>query len=299
VSDRLREARYTLRANPLTAAVYRTVWDWYHPGTRFVFCATTGRSGTGALAELFAGLPGCAAEHEAAPIMNGPVMIADNEGRPELADRVYRVRKAFNIRHVAGDRPVYVETNHAFIKSFWRRALDDFGERLRVIHLRRHPFHVARSMTRIGTTPGTEDGDWWYLDYEAPANLVTAIVPELRDGGAFDHPFHRALWYWYEIEARVARMRAEAPWLPVHTLSWSTTLAPGPLREVVEWTGLPADAGVLERASRRRVNEQREEKRVEAPDEGRLRGMYEAFRRRLVDSGHDPARVAPEGEPVW
>jgi len=131
------------------------------------------------------------------------------------------------------------------------------------------------------------------------ASLVRGIVPELGPGGPFDHPFYRSLWYWYEVEARVARMRAEAPGLSVHTLSWSTTLEAGALGALVDWVGLPADETVLEEASGRRVNRQQNHKTVELPADASLQEMYEAFRRRLIETGHDPASTTPAGEPAW
>src|SRR4029077_9379145 len=43
---------------------------------KLIFTATTGRSGTLTLTKIFSAVPDCRSEHEAHPIMNGPVLQA-------------------------------------------------------------------------------------------------------------------------------------------------------------------------------------------------------------------------------
>ena len=132
-----------------------------------MFVATTGRSGTEFLQRVFSTVPGCTALHEAWPIMQEHVLRAWNEGEEWLARRTLWVQKSVNIRRATGENDLYVETNHLFIKSFASMAIQDFGQRLRIIHLRRDPVSVARSMVQLGAVPGTPHGNDWYLDYRA------------------------------------------------------------------------------------------------------------------------------------
>jgi hypothetical protein len=177
---------------------------------KLIFTATTGRSGTLTLTRLFAAVPGCRADHEAHPVMNGSVLRAATYGDTTLADRVYDRVKAVNIRRAAVGYRYYFEASHLFIKTFADNAVADFGERVAVVHLVRPAVEVASSIYHLGNYPGTEAGNYWWLDFKAPTNLL-AMAHILESDPEFSHPFYKALWYWYEIEARTAAWRTRMP----------------------------------------------------------------------------------------
>ena len=177
---------------------------------KLIFTATTGRTGTLTLTKLFAGVPGCRAVHEAHPIMNGSVLHAASYGDTALADRVYRRVKSVNIRRAAVGHRYYFEANHLFIKTFANNVLADFGRRVVVVHLVRPTVDVARSIYQLRDYPGTERGNYWWLDYKAPTNRL-AMADTLESDPEFSHPFYKALWYWHEVEARIADWRARMP----------------------------------------------------------------------------------------
>jgi hypothetical protein len=177
---------------------------------RLVFTATTGRSGTLTLTRLFAAVPGCRAAHEANPVMNGPVLRAASYGDTALVDRVYRRVRSVNIRRAAVGYRYYFEGNHLFIKTFAHNAVADFGQRLAVVHLVRPAVEVANSIYQLRDYPGTERGNYWWLDLRAPTNLL-AMADILESDPEFSHPFYKALWYWHEVEARIAAWRARMP----------------------------------------------------------------------------------------
>lgn len=179
---------------------------------RVIFTATTGRSGTLTLARIFGAVRGCAAVHEPYPIMNGAVLRAASYGDVALIDRVYRQIKAINVRRVAAGHRYYLEANHLFVKTFIRNAADDFGDRLAVIHLVRPATEVATSIYCLRDYPGTERGNYWWLDYRAPSNMIS-MVRLLEEDPEFSHPFYKGLWYWHEIETRVAFWREHMPML--------------------------------------------------------------------------------------
>jgi hypothetical protein len=181
---------------------------------KLIFTATTGRSGTLTLTRLFAAVPGCVAVHEAPPIMNGPVLEAANYGNAALMDRVYRQVKSINILRASIGHRYYMEANHLFIKTFFQQATRDFGDRLTVIHLVRPAIEVATSIYRLRNYPGTEQGNYWWLDYRAPSNLIQ-IADALDFDAEFSHPFYKALWYWYEVESRISAWRAQMPSLKI------------------------------------------------------------------------------------
>jgi hypothetical protein len=179
---------------------------------KLIFTATTGRSGTLTLAKLFSAVPDCVAVHEGYPIMHGPVLRAASFGDAALVNRVYRQIKSVNILRAAAGHRYYLEANHLFIKTFIQNAVEDFGERMAVIHLVRPAVEVAMSIYCLCDGPGTERGNYWWLDHRAPINLIP-MADILDSTGAFSHPFYKALWYWHEVEARISAWRSRMPTL--------------------------------------------------------------------------------------
>jgi hypothetical protein len=177
---------------------------------RVVFTATTGRSGTLSLSRIFSAVRGCISLHEAYPVMNGPVLRAASYGDTALVNRVYRRIKSVNIRRAAVGHRYYFEANHLFIKTFAQNAVDDFGDRISVVHLVRPAIEVATSIYSLQDYPGTQRGNYWWLDYRAPANRIS-IADLLESDPEFSHPFYKALWYWHEVEARIAAFRLDMP----------------------------------------------------------------------------------------
>jgi hypothetical protein len=177
---------------------------------RVIFTATTGRSGTLTLTKLFAAVPGCLAVHEPHPIMNGPILRAASFGDSASVDRVYRRIKSVNIRRAAVGYRYYFEANHLFIKTFADNAVADFGRRIAVVHLVRPAVEVANSIYELHDYPGTERGNYWWLDFRAPTNLL-AMADILESDPEFSHPYYKGLWYWHEVEARIGAWRASMP----------------------------------------------------------------------------------------
>ncbi len=201
--------------NPVVAGLALRVLNLRTRGVeKLIFTATTGRSGTLTLTKLFAAVPGCRAEHEAPPIMNGPVLRAASYGDTALVDRVYRRVKSVNIRRAAVGHRYYFEANHLFIKTFAHNAVADFGQRLAVVHLVRPAVEVANSIYQLRDYPSTLNGDYWWLDFRAPTNLL-AMAQVLESDPQFSHPFYKALWYWHEVEARIAAWRTRNPTIPL------------------------------------------------------------------------------------
>jgi hypothetical protein len=180
---------------------------------KIIFTATTGRSGTLTLTNVFSSIADCKALHEPYPRMSGAVLTAASFGNMEYVDRVYRQIKAVHIRRAAAGYKYYVETSHLFIKTFALQALSDFGIKLNVIHLVRPPLQVAMSIYRLQDQPGTQRGNQMWLDYRAPSNLI-GIADILEADAEFSHPFYKALWYWFEVEARIAAYKERFPSVP-------------------------------------------------------------------------------------
>ena len=210
---------------------------------RFIFTATTGRSGTLTLTRIFAGIPGCCALHEPYPVMNDEVLRAASYGDSDALDRFYRAKSINILRAAAGCR-YYVEANHLFIKSFVAHAAREFGNRLAVIHLVRPVLEVATSIYRLHRQPGTESGNRWWLDYRAPLNRIR-IADALEDG-EFSHPFYKGLWYWFEIETRVREWQQRLPGVPFVRFETDWFNQPQRLLTLVTDLGIVADRRQIE-----------------------------------------------------
>ncbi len=182
---------------------------------KVIFTATTGRSGTDSLSEVFKSVPSCHAVHEPYPVMNDEWLRSATFDDIDLTDQFYRKVKSIYIRRSALGARYYFESNHQFIKTFIAPAIRDFGSRLEVVHLVRPALQVATSIYRLRDWPGTEIGNAWWLDYRAPTNRIR-ISSLLESDREFSHPFYRALWYWYETEARITYWRLIFPKTKFH-----------------------------------------------------------------------------------
>jgi hypothetical protein len=274
-----------LKHNPLVAAIARpALWLGTRELEKVIFTATTGRSGTLALAKLFAAVPDCVALHEPPPIMNGPVLEAANFGDTALSDRVYRQIKAINIRRSAMGYRYYMEANHLFIKSFVGQAIDDFGVRLGVIHLVRPATEVATSIYRLQDYPGTERGNFWWLNHRAPANLIQ-VAQLLDSDGEFSHPYYKALWYWHEVEARIAALRLRVPQLNVVRFETGWLNDANKIYRLLDELGCEYDKGKIAPMVGVHAHEKEDEKTGPAPSLDDRQAMLSRLRDLLATRG--------------
>ena len=176
---------------------------------RVVFFLTSGRSGTAFLAGcLGRSLPDAVVRHEPYWDVGNPTMF----GRPiydhAVGDRdAVRRRLEVKRRWVSRVAPrAYVETSHAFLKSYWDLAPEYFPG-MRVVHVVRNPLEVARSeanreeliervrlpLRRYRGGDGRRYFRWALTGREA--------IFRPFDGMALS-PFQRYLIQWIEIENR-------------------------------------------------------------------------------------------------
>lgn len=107
-----------------------------------IFALANGRSGTKFLSGLFKhNVKNCKSEHEPAPGMFGKSIYWYQHGEIEKIRELFLIKKERINRYEAD---VYIETNHAFLKSFADVAMEFFPD-MKLIHLIRNPLKVARS----------------------------------------------------------------------------------------------------------------------------------------------------------
>ncbi len=202
---------HSLKYNPLFSYLARQFYRSRCCSLKqIIFVATTGRSGTMSLVDIFNHIPNCKAEHEPYPGMFDEVLKAKCAANENFVSDMYWRIKSVNLWRSAAGFQHYFESNHMFVKTYIEYAVEDFGDKITVIHLVRDPVKVANSIYALQDFPGTEEGNKWWLDYTAANNLIT-IADYLDNDPEFKHPFYKGLWYWYEIEERVKYWRKKLP----------------------------------------------------------------------------------------
>ena len=225
----------------------------------FAFVASTGRSGTTTLARLFEDLPSCVALHEPYPAMKSDYA-TDSRDDDQLQRERFAKVKRFHILQAASHLDFYLETNHQFLKNFSEPAINYFGSRLRVIHLRRDPISVASSFYAIGSVPGrTELGSLYLIDPHRTDNVLS-LGDVLDNDPKFSDDLYRCLWYWYEMEARVVRLCEKYPELSVLHLETDDLNQPDRVRDLLEFLNLSHLADSVLPKVGLRANDKRDEK---------------------------------------
>jgi len=161
------------------------------PLPRLIFTLTTGRSGTGYLAQVLDCLPGVTATHEPPPRLHK--WMRQVLGDTEAGIRFWRQEKLPAIARCR--TPIYAETSHLFGKGFFE-PLVELGVVPDLILLQRPARQVAASLYGLNTIPGrTPLGQTYYLGPEDPVFLP---LPQWRDL----HDYQLCYWYCLETQRR-------------------------------------------------------------------------------------------------
>jgi hypothetical protein len=201
------------------------------PNTRrLLLTVTTGRSGTEYLARVLALHSKVDARHEPKPRFSTSFRAVC--ARPEIAREFWTREKLPAIARTR--RPIYAETSHLACKGFLE-SLVELGVVPELVHLRREPREVARSLWSLGSIPGRSLlGVRYYLGPED--RVFLPLAPELA---AHASDYQLCYWYCLEIDARAEhyRRRFAARGVRVHEVA---------LASLRERAGIEAFAAELE-----------------------------------------------------
>lgn len=132
---------------------------------KYIFCITTGRSGTRSLTDIFLACDHVKTFHEPHPLLSGPILreyLNDN-----ITDGGYIKQaneKLASIQEESKNGDVYIETSHLFSKSFgWYIIPKLKPENIGVVVLKRKKEEVVESYLRMKCTPLTWGAAWMYL----------------------------------------------------------------------------------------------------------------------------------------
>ena len=184
-----------------------------------IFVITTGRSGTEWLAkQLKNNLKDSSVNHEAYPALS---LREYNKGL--WNDKKNNILKELKTNNL------YVETNHMFIKTFYKDALENFRDRIKVIILEREPELVARSMYSLGTIPGeSELAKDWYIDPSSKTCFIKC--PE-------EDKITKCLWACYEVRARAKKFQKDFLDIPVYKISLNELQDVEGFKNLLNWIG--------------------------------------------------------------
>eukprot|EP01052_Picozoa_sp_SAG31_P001803 SAG31_NODE_60_length_29419_cov_39.876398_27_plen_352_part_00 len=174
---------------------------------KYLLSINTGRSGSDYLTELLNHADNAVSVHEGFPLMNGDVMLDYNNGNVEPMKELMQM-KVSQMDAVRGEKDVYCETNHSFVKG-WGWLLPELvpQEQIGVIIMTREKEAIVNSLLRLHDVPGASFfSKTWYCDPAASGNLLPA-----PDGTPQTHPLEHCRWYIDEIAARAAKYKQTFP----------------------------------------------------------------------------------------
>ncbi len=250
----------SIKHNKFTSVLINTFLEnKYSQNKKFIFASTTGRSGTTTLTNILAACENVSAFHEPYPIMNGKTLKEYNNNDKERARNMFNFIKVPNILRSIGLSETYFESNHMFIKSYVEFAYQYFGNSMRVIHLRRNPLEVADSIISIQNEPGTESGNQWWLGYNWNGNLIQ--IEEFLDSyTGIEASFLKALWYWYEVEARITYWKQKLPDLTVVTIETEQLNHLQTVTKLLDSLSVPYEYNKIEQVVGKKFNLKKHEK---------------------------------------
>ncbi len=177
-----------------------------------IFVLASGRTGTKYLSELFKlNINRCISKHEPDPDMFGPPIWWYFYGEKDKIIKLFEKKKKkierYNSLNILKD--VYIETNHAFLKSFCDVAIETFPD-LKLIHLIRSPLEVAKSQFNRGSWIGEPHqlkgpAKYWYIDSNGKKYNRWHITGKEEIFQVFNFElsrYQKLLVQWIELENR-------------------------------------------------------------------------------------------------
>lgn len=264
---------HSLKSNPLTSAMIGR-WGRHFVVPKvsaWVFCAATGRCGTNTLADMMALHPAVRSLHEPYPQPSHAVLRALEAGDTGPLEALWRSEKLPRMLWAARGHRVYLETTHLFVHTFTRQALEQFGGRMKLIHLHRDVARTAQSFLGRGQDP--LDNPW--LIHPAAPGTVLDLGDALLPGGAFDDHYLRLVWYCHEVHARALRFAARHPQVALFDLATEDLNDTAAMTRLMEWIGVEPDPAVLARCGLRSNASDRRPAAPAGLDAGRLAALEE------------------------
>ncbi len=230
---------------------------------KYIFCITTGRSGSAYLNRVFECVSSCSSNHEPKPKMNDGLVRDYFSGNKDSMRNM--MSEKLNAINEARGEGLYVETNHAFIKGFgWELPNYIPEEEIGVVILKREKQKVVDSFFRIGSDLHMNRGRYWLLSpYKKSCcplpisilrynfnRLVMALIGFLVRRGVMSFFYPKWIardskkllsWYYDETYALAERYKQSFPKISFFNVNTDELNNEMKVRELLSFFGL-ADA---------------------------------------------------------
>lgn len=131
---------------------------------------------------------------------------------------------------------LYLEANHAFLKTFYQGFMRTMPE-LKVIYLVRSPFEVAQSFYNRRLVEDLNDDAFYavYKRWNVSPGLKKNVLPPLL----IERPsrFQLYLWSWIEMELRYVRFRQEFSQVPVFEMKTEELNTVSVMKNLLDFLG--------------------------------------------------------------
>jgi hypothetical protein len=237
------------RNNPLTRFAARAYGRRVVAASveKWAFCAATGRCGTNTLADLLAPHPDICARHEPYPQPSHDLLASRDAGDFAPVERYWEQKKTPKVYWEARGKKTYLETTHLFMHTFAESAVQEFGDKLVVIHIYRDAHATARSFLKRGQDP---INDPWLI-HPGGKNVVLDVTDAVAPGGAFDDHYLRLVWYAHEVFARVLKLKAQNPELHLIDFPTDNLNSEAAVKDLLSALGLSHHPDVLANVGKR------------------------------------------------
>lgn len=234
---------------------------------RFLFAATTGRSGTNQLAHCLEACDGVLATHEDPPVLNGRWLRLGLQTPIPHSWLIGRFARQLARSLRDSGRSIRADISHVFVKWYAPTLLDALGaEHCCVVHLWRDPRAVIASFLRLGAIPGQPWGTHWMGD---PRWRRVRLRLDPRD------EYEAVAWHVLESWLRGRDLRRSHPAARHVDLSFDVLCDPAAFRHWLAQIGLVAGSGFEQCATQvqnaKSHRKQAENRRV---DEARIEAAW-------------------------
>ncbi len=134
---------------------------------KLIFVASTGREGSGLIADIFKGRPNTISFHERRPFCNGERLINDSLSNNLKKNKILKKKFstiAFQIKNSHAE--IYVESNHMFLKTFGKFFIKEFDNKFNLISLRRPIIKTVMSFQEL---------NWFGKRYSRAKNWIYKV----------------------------------------------------------------------------------------------------------------------------
>lgn len=221
---------------------------------QYIFTAGTGRAGTTTIVDFFReNIRDCVALHEPPVrpqtrlaklrqfLAKGYILTLEDKGFGkallwnDFDDRRLLKIVDRNLKRIQSEEcTIYFEANHAFIKTFCDHYIRFIPE-MKVIHLYRDPFEVAKSLTNRVTYMKKNFVAYNFLP-DFRKNCVQIDANNLSQ-------FQLYFWNWLEVELRVVRFLEQNRKIRVFHLQTHDLNNPEKMQQLVDEFDLPLKGG--------------------------------------------------------